>query len=152
MKHLRLYEEYSQYATSSNDEIVSLIAYFAKKLRSYTERNMQNHQHYGDARNGLMTLKEEIRERISRSIRMEQGSSNKMINDIMKELFREEGRKIEFSVGMWKTLLKTINQTLRNNKLTIVVEGDDDYVLYDEEIDYLKDLLEKYKEQEEKSI
>jgi hypothetical protein len=48
---------------------------------------------------------------------------------------------LDFSIGMYKTLLKTIDATLENDKFTPVIEAGDNYVLYDEEKDYLTDLM-----------
>jgi len=136
--------KFGMFGTTNNNDLVHLIVHFANKLKSYSERDMKDHQHYIDAIEGLDKLKLEIAERIEHEYRMEQTPTNKMAGDILKDIFREEGIKIHFSVGMWQTLLKTIDKTLEQNKLVPVIEDGKDYVLYDEEKEFLQDLFKKY--------
>lgn len=143
MKYLRLYEEHTMFRTLSNLEMVSIISHFANKLKSYTERDMKDHFHYKESIKGLNELKGEIKERIKRDYKSEETEIGKISSDVIRDILREEGR-LDFSVGMWKTILKTIDETIKNNKLTVVVEDGDDYVLYDEEKEYLYNLFKKY--------
>lgn len=149
MKHIRLFEQYSIFATLSNVEIVSIIAYFGKRLKNFKDK--ENHPHYKGAVDGLLELKSELKQRIKRAHTSEKDEIGRIANDVIRDILREEGR-LDYSVGMFKTILKTIDATLENNELTIVVEDDNDYILYDEEKEYLLDLFNKYKKQENNEI
>lgn len=148
MKHIKLFEMYNQFSVSSNLEILSLISYFGNNLKNYSERDMKDHYRYKSAITGLNTLKEEIEERIERYYRSENDEIGRIANDMIKDINRDEN-KFDFSIGMWKTILKTIDATIDNNKFTPIVEDDDDYVLYDEEKEYLNDIFKKYLNQSE---
>lgn len=144
MKYLKLFEEYNRFAVVSNTELIILIAELAKKIESFSERNLKDNYHYLNSIRVLNDVKEEINDRIDHSYKMEQGSDNKMMSDITREINYEDG-KFNFSVGMYKTLLKTIDATIENEKLTPIIEDGDDYVLYDEEKEYLDKLFTERK-------
>lgn len=148
MNHVKLFESFNQFSTSSNIELISLISYFGKRLKSYSDRNMKDHYHYKNAISGLGTLKDEINDRIKRNYTSEEDEIGKISNDVLREILRKEG-SIQFSVGMFKTIIKTINATLKNNEFTPVVEDGNDYVLYDEEKEYLNDIFKKYMNERE---
>jgi hypothetical protein len=144
MKYLKLFEEYSRFAVVSNQELIILISELANRLKSFSERDLKDNYHYTNSIKVLTDVKEEIYNRIDSAYKMEQGEDNKMMGDIMREINYEDG-KFSFSVGMYKTLLKTIDVTIENEELTPIIEDGDDYVLFDEEKEYLDKLFTERK-------
>lgn len=140
MKYLKLFEDFDQFSVIGNTQIPHFIKTLGEKLNYFSEKDMKDHYNYTHAKENLNKLKITLNSRIELCYKMEGDEINKIAGDVIRDILRDEGR-LQFSIGMYKTLLKTIDATLENDKFTPVIEAGDDYVLYDEEKDYLTDLM-----------
>lgn len=140
MKYLKLFEDFDQFSVISNVDIPHFIKTLGDKLKDFSDRDMKDHYNYIKAKENLNKLKITLKSRIELCYKMEGDNDNKIMSDVIRDIFHDEG-KLQFSIGMYETLLKTIDATLENDKYTPVVEAGDDYILYDQEKDYLTDLM-----------